>query len=145
MQPAPRPAAPQGAWFVVFPRRRIGLARTAWWMRALRPGWRHCFAARPFAQATLVLEHAGTQLDVTLDPAPTGEVLRRCIEETDALVLLVPDRDVEPRAAMRGPMTCVEVVKATLGIRAPFVLTPRALFRHLRRHRGARLVLPATA
>jgi len=31
-----------------------------------------------------------------------------------------------------GPWTCVEQIKALVGIRAPWVLTPRQLWKHLR-------------
>lgn len=102
-------------------------------VRWLKPDFRHCFVA-------------------TSDPAGGWNVLEACQHqtfvsyfETDNLVALftrhAPARSyVETRvhaAPPRAPLvlrphTCVETVKAVLGIRAWWVLTPWQLYRHLK-------------
>lgn len=130
-------------WFVAFPSSRA-MTRTSWWVRFLRPGYRHCLACRPIGDAqTLVVNHTGRRLVVDLAPMNAGVFLRELMESAGAWVLAAQAEDEGPGGAMlRGPMTCVETVKAALGIRAPFVITPRQLARHLTRN-GARPVLPA--
>jgi len=103
------------------------------WLRVLRPGFRHCFAA---------LEEQGGWL--VLDP----------LLDRIELVWIAPDQDFDLPSfyAARGhtilagalrhgrsrsrlprlaPLTCVSVVKRLLGIDAPGVLTPWQLFRRL--------------
>lgn len=48
----------------------------------------------------------------------------------------VIERDIErqPRPMFFMFASCVGVVKAALGIRAPWVITPHQLYRYLRRH-----------
>jgi hypothetical protein len=103
-----------------------------WWLRALKPGFRHCLVALaqpgggwvlldPLAHATRVA-HLPTLAD------PVGWFLAHGL-------LPVPVRPVPPapRAAPWAPFTCVEAVKRALGVRARFVVTPWQLFRHLTR------------
>ena len=58
------------------------------------------------------------------------------------------DDPLNPRPShsrmMRGPMTCVEVIKALLGWRGLFVVTPRQLERALRRRGARHVVIPHT-
>ena len=132
-------------WVVLFPARAARPARPRLWQRLLSPGWRHVFACRMAGpDATLVVEHVGSHLLQSVQPEPIGVLVVQWQDQLHAMVLLVPPLPARPGAALRPPMTCVEAVKAALGIRAWWVLTPRALFRHLRRL-GAQVVLPATS
>ena len=93
-----------------------------WWLRLLRPGFRHCLA----------LLNDGRRW-VAVDPLAGF---------TDVAVLDLPaDFDLPgwyPAPLRRpagpapwGPFTCVEAVKRLIGLRAPWVLTPWQLHRHL--------------
>jgi hypothetical protein len=139
--PQPKPAEGEHLWFVVFPAR--GLSRAAWWQRLLRPGYRHVWCCRAEGEATLVLNHAGRVLQLGVEAVAIGTFLRECQAAQAAAVLALPAPVRPPGAALRMPMTCVEAVKATLGVRAPWILTPWQLARHLRRL-GALPVLPST-
>jgi hypothetical protein len=132
-------------WFVVFPG-RSGLTRPTWWQRPLHPGYRHVYAVRAEgADATMAFSHCGSVLDAGVIHEPIGAFLRSRMESQAAFALALPAPSAPRRAVLRGPMSCVEVVKGLLGIRAPWIVTPRQLARHLRRA-GARPVLsnPAT-
>lgn len=102
-------------------------------------GYRHCVLVTdlPLGGA-LLLEHTGTELRLTQAEATAHQVVLRYLETGAALhAYLVPRRKARGEARLRPPMTCVEVVKAALGIDAPFILTPLQLARHLVRQ-GAR-------
>lgn len=130
-------------WFVAF-KPASAIARPVWWTRFTHAGYRHCLVARQEGEAaTLVLDHAGTRLRVDLVPVPIGAFLRGLQEHAACWVLMV----VLPMAGaavawIRPPMSCVELVKAALGIRAWWIVTPRQLARYLRRRCEAKTVLP---
>lgn len=126
-----------GARFVLFIPR---MAEAAWWARGL--AYQHCYTAEDAGAAgTLVLTHEGRHLRQVLLEEPVGVHLRRLIAAKDAVVLLPPAIAAAPAPMLRPPMTCVEVVKATLGIGAPWIVTPRQLARHLLRRGGRRVGL----
>lgn len=138
------------AWFVLFfP--AAALLRRAWWLRGLHPGYAHVAACRAESDgATCLIDHRGGRLLAERMPMPVGAFLRGLLEQpAPAWILAVPPAalpgDAADRARLRGPMSCVEAVKAALALRAPWVVTPRQLARHLRRRLGARPVLPLTA
>jgi hypothetical protein len=132
------------AWLVIFPLDCPAPAPPAWWARPLRPGWRHCLAACPDGQGSQLVEHIGSHLVARHVPQPIGALAVELQESLTAMVLLVPPLATPKGASWRPFMTCVEAVKAAIGLRAWWVLTPYALFRHLRRL-GAHVVLPHTS
>lgn len=131
-------------WFVVFfP--AAGLERRACWLRWLHPAYAHVLACRPAEnEATCIVDHRGRALRIDTLPMPVGAFLRHLMAQQAAPWILAVETPAAPpsQAMMRGPLSCVEAVKALLGLRAPLVLTPRQLARHLRVHLGARAVLP---
>lgn len=136
-----KPDAGGPVWFVIFTPGRA-MQRTAWWARLLHPGFRHVLACRPIdCDRVQVVNHTGRRLLVDVAPMPAGAFLRQLMDDAGAWVLAASAPEDEPRAMLRGPMTCTEAVKACLGIAAPAVITPRQLARYLTR-RGARPVLP---
>lgn len=134
------------ASFVVFP--AVSAAPLRGWLRWLRPGYHHCFVMRASAiddQRSFVIEHAGAQMFHTELALPVGQAVRDMQQRLCAAVLLVILPPAQGLRRIRPPMTCVEATKAVLGLWAPWVLTPRQLWRHLRRRHGAVHVLPATS
>jgi hypothetical protein len=139
------PAAPDiQYWCVAFPAQTFG-APPPWYLRRLDARWRHCLALRMVGpDATLIAEHVGSYTRMEIQPRKLGDAIRELQEVNAALILLVEEQLPEARAMMRGPLSCVEFVKALLGIRRPWIVTPRQLYRHLRRL-GASHVFPTTA
>jgi hypothetical protein len=134
-------ANPVGYWFVAFPAQTFG-PPPPWYMRCINPRWRHCLALTwQDNDKTLIAEHIGSRTRIETQPRAIGDALRELQERNSALVLLVEQRSPQPRAMMRGPMTCVEFVKGIIGIRSPWIVTPHQLYRHLRRA-GASHVFP---
>jgi hypothetical protein len=108
-----------------------------WWLRRLRPGFRHCFAvvrdpagewlACDWIKGRLVFRVYGPQNPTDL----VGRLVRR-----GHRVAEVPVRRERGGAPFRA-LSCVEVVKQAVGITGWRPLTPYGLWRHLGRA-GAR-------
>ena len=133
--------APLVAWCVVFSARRMDPAPCRW-LRWLHPAFQHAFACRELApEATLVVNQVGAAMQVQVAPMPVDAFIRGLAGDGGRIVLL----DIRPAPGavpfLRGPMTCVETVKALLGIRAWWIITPRQLYRRLRAD-GAKVVYP---
>ena len=122
------------AWWVVF--EDVALDTPArWWLRWLRPGYRHCWAFRDSAHpGGLLLVHLTVaRLEVEDVPGLTAEAFKTWHEAKGAVVLpMVTDID-DSRWSPRI-LTCVGVVRALAGKRWRGH-TPYRLARELARRR----------
>lgn len=119
-------------WYLIFPSRDALTGGPAWWQRLLHPGYPHVWACRAAGDnATLVVNHTGLTLQLAVMPMPLLPFVKQKADEQRARVICALAAPVDPTEALRGPMTCVEVAKALLGIRAPWIITPYQLARHL--------------
>jgi len=103
------------------------------WLRLLRPGFRHCFAALGDEAGWTVLEPLSGRLLVARLPVPAGFDLPRFYQRA-GLTVLGPFAPLAPRARHLPNLqllTCVGLCRALLGPEAPFALTPYGLFRAL--------------
>lgn len=103
------------------------------WLRPLRPGFRHCFGAvRQQDGVWIVCDPLKHRLEIAaVRPDDELDLVRRWHEAGHRICVgraIAPPRT---RAPVPGPLTCVAVVKRLLGVRAPGVLTPYQLHRHL--------------
>ena len=110
-----------------------------WWDWMLRRGFRHTFALVWDDAAWLLVDPTLSHVRVTIldqfSPEPPTDWLRI----PGATVLRAWPEVVKGRVRVPwilSPLTCVEGVKAVLGIRSPWILTPWQLARHLRRRNG---------
>ena len=123
-------------WYVLFMNRE----NPRWWNRFLKPGHQHIQLWRRVPYGTgltgyfwLVadpgLEHVDTKIDWSPQPPwdrdPSITALR-----VEAAVRSKKVRDW----FFFGPLTCVELAKAHLGIRSAFIRTPWQLAKYLRAH-----------
>ncbi|WP_337877170.1 hypothetical protein [Elioraea sp.] len=120
---------PQGAIWIAF----SGRADLPW-LRLLRPGFRHCFAAlADTAGWTLVDPLAGRLVVQRLAVAPDFDLpsfWRRA-----GFRVLGPFTPARPARSLRlpfAPFTCVVACLKLLGLSRPLVLTPFGLYRALR-------------
>lgn len=133
-RPAARPAhrrlaagGGQGVWIA------FGGVADQPWLRLLRPGFRHCFAALSDEAGWTVLEPLSGRLMVARLPVDAGFDLPGFYRRA-GLRVLGPFSAAEPRARRLPPLapfTCVGLCRALLGPGAPFALTPFGLFRAL--------------
>jgi hypothetical protein len=136
-------------WFVGFPTHDSRVAPRGgwrWWRWFTRPGYRHVCAWCAAADGgTMFIDPLAGGLVVEHFPQPVEWVTRHFVD-ADVWTLAYPAAParVHRRPPLRPLLTCTEVVKAAIGLRAWWVITPRQLARALRR-RGAVPVLPVTS
>jgi hypothetical protein len=120
--PAPQPA------LVVF----VGHADCCW-LGCLRAGFRHCFVALRDGSTWLTCDPLKDRIELSALPIPADFDLASIYADRGHTVLF---GQTKPGLARRplafAPLTCVTVAKRLLGVRAPWVLTPWQLCRHLR-------------
>nr|WP_255575317.1 hypothetical protein [Caldovatus aquaticus] len=122
--------APQQVWIA------FGGRADQPWLRLLHPGFRHCFAALREADGSwIVLDPLSGRLVVTRLDLPPGFDLPRAWRRAGFAVLgpFAPGPARPRLLPPLAPFTCVALCRALLGAGAPFALTPRGLFRRLRR------------
>jgi len=103
------------------------------WLRLLRPGFRHCFAALADEAGWTVLEPLSGRLMVARLPVAPGFDLPLFYRRA-GLRVLGPFAAGEPRGSSLpafAPFTCVTLCRALIGPEAPFAVTPFGLFRAL--------------
>jgi hypothetical protein len=112
------------------------------WLRPLRPGFRHCFAALADEAGWTVVEPLSGRLVVARLAVAPGFDLPAFYRRA-GLAVLGPFAPAPPRGGLLprlAPLTCVALCRALLGPGAPFALTPHGLFRAL--SHGAERISP---
>ena len=120
-------SAPQQVWIA------FGGDADQAWLRPLRRGFRHCFAALRDEAGWTVLEPLSGRLVVMRLAVPAGFDLPGFYERA-GLAVVGPFAPGPARAAwLPGllPFTCVGLCRAVLGAGAPRAFTPWGLFRRL--------------
>lgn len=108
------------------------------WLRLLRPGFRHCFAALADPGGWLVLDPLSGRLVAARLDLPPGFDLPEFYRRAGLRVLgpFVPQEPQRRWLPAIRPLTCVGLCRAVLGAGAPRAITPHGLYRRLRRQRG---------
>lgn len=101
------------------------------WLRPLRAGFRHCFVAVRRGNHWIVCNPFAHYTDLDLVIGFTMSELARWYRRHGFVVIETVATMPPPECAPFRPFTCVEAVKRALGLRAPWVFTPRQLHRHL--------------
>jgi len=127
------PASPSPTALVVFTDQC-----DVWWLRALRPGFRHCFAVvRDPAGEWLACDWLKGRLVFRVyGPQRPEELISRLTERGYRVAEVRADQ--RGRGGMLRALSCVEVTKQAIGLGGLRPLTPYGLWRHLAR-RGGRL------
>lgn len=130
------PAGEHRTYWVVFGESGVAGAGRPWWYCFCREGWRHCFVIADSANSQ------GVMTSSVVNPLAHSVQIRSylCAGSTLAaeaselgFVVLKVETATPTGYIQRGLISCVTVVKAVTGIRAPLVQTPRMLFKHLQR------------
>lgn len=103
------------------------------WLRPLRRGFRHCFAALRDEAGWTVLEPLSGRLLVARLAVPASYDLPGFYRRAGLAVVgpFAPGPVRARRLPVLMPFTCVGLCRAVLGGGAPFALTPWGLFRRL--------------
>ena len=110
------------------------------WLRPLRPGFRHCFAALQDTTGWTVLDPLSGRLVVARLTLPPGFDLPGFYRRA-GFAVLGPFLPGEARRCLLPPLapfSCVALCRSVLGAGAPFALTPRGFFLRLCRHEKIR-------
>jgi hypothetical protein len=108
-----------------------------WWNRFLHPRALHVFAVKWTGKHWVMVHPRIAYLEVqVLDYTREEDLLKfikaECIEGICRVDFNHLDTERIRVPWIFGLWTCVSQVKALLGIRAPWILTPRQLYRYLR-------------
>lgn len=108
-------------------------ARRSWLWNLLEPGFRH-------VQVWTISNNIWVQIDGCMEflhtrtwPRPPWELIEAKFNATYVPVKKLIERGVIREPFHFGPVTCVELAKAVLGIRKPFIRTPYQLYKFLKR------------
>lgn len=105
--------------------------RGGWW-RLLKPGFRHVEVWTFNGIFWLRVDPAMEHLHVTADVGPPWKSLAHLNPKVLRVQRAVPARKVRDPFFV-GPVTCVEIAKACIGLRDAFVRTPYQLYKKLSR------------
>lgn len=127
-------------WYLVF----TVAHREHWWDRFIRPGFNHCYAFQESGDGWLLVNPRADYLEIAHEAGAVHNG-RHCFPvsagaDNDKITVIrvlaeVPKRQLRSRWFV-GPVTCVEIVKGLLGIRAFYVFTPWQLYNYVRECRG---------
>jgi hypothetical protein len=106
-----------------------------WWLRLLRPGFRHCFLALEGAEDWLVIDPLSHRTALAHIPKMQDFCLLNWYRRNGLKVVKVRIDTSKRRACPVMICSCVESVKRILGIHARWVLTPWQLYRYLNKTR----------
>jgi hypothetical protein len=107
-------------------------------VRILAPGFRHCFVCILDRNGTWIRFDGRAGIPEIRADAPAGFDLAGFYREQGFTVVEVVDREPQHPRTPLMLATCVGAAKRLLGLRAPFVLTPLQLHRHLDRQDNKR-------
>ena len=123
---AVRGATGGGAALAVF----SGAADVAW-LKALKPGFRHCFVVVDCGGHWVVHDPLAHRTEIAVVAGVGGRDLARWYRRRGLRVVACRVRTPPRRSAPLGFYTCVEAVKRILGIHARRVITPWNLYNFL--------------
>lgn len=101
------------------------------WLKPLRTGFRHCFVVVFQGDTAIICDPLSNRMILGGVRPASPAVVADWYCERGFTVVATELCEAPPGATLLRPFTCVEAVKRVLGIRAPFVLTPWQLYRHL--------------
>lgn len=106
-----------------------------WWLRLLKPGFRHCFIALAGPGGWVVVDPLSHRTCVALIPHGPEYDLAEWYRARGLTVVTTKVFSPSRRVAPVRAYSCVESVKRILGIHAGWVLTPWQLFRYVNKSR----------
>lgn len=103
-----------------------------WWLRLLRPGFRHCFVVLEADGAWVCVNPLAHRTSVEIWSVAPGTDLAAWLRARDGLTVVeAAIRHPPRRPSPIGLYSCVEAVKRILGIQDRWVLTPGQLYDRL--------------
>ncbi|MDB5477999.1 MAG: hypothetical protein JWM96_494 [Alphaproteobacteria bacterium] len=108
-----------------------------WWLKMLKPGFRHCFVIARDEKNWIVLDPLSPHLEIAILPLPRSFDLPHWMEQQGMTILKAPITRHHKKAAPANWFSCVEVIKRFLGIHVRHILTPWQLYCFLNKENTA--------
>lgn len=127
-------------WYIVFEHGDMPY----WWSKYLQSGFRHCWALRWDGFNWIMINPKLGHTDIEILPYGSFEDIENIRIDTNCSVIIhakVWRESVRIRSPWPTAITCVEQIKALLGIRKWFLFTPYDLFNYLIRGKYGRIIL----
>ncbi|MBL6934032.1 MAG: hypothetical protein ISR48_01330 [Alphaproteobacteria bacterium] len=106
-----------------------------WWLKFLKPGFRHCFLVLRAGGHWVVMDPLAHRTEIQVPPVDREFDLCRWLEAQGFTVVRTRvspmDGEGSARPAPWMPFSCVEAIKRVLGIRSRRVVTPWSLYCYL--------------
>jgi hypothetical protein len=103
-----------------------------WWLRLLKPGFRHCFVVLCNGERLVAVEPLASRIEICSIDAPLGpDAFLESLEALGMKVVRAGISRAQDKGWRFGIFTCVEVVKRILGVEAWLAITPYRLYRRL--------------
>lgn len=118
---------PSEAWVVFSGEAEI------WWLKLLKPGFRHCFAIARDDKHWIVIDPLSPHLELAVLPLPSSFNLPQWLGQQNLKIIKAPITRSHKKAAPNNLFSCVEVIKRFLGIHARSILTPWQLYNFLQK------------
>jgi len=122
----------QRDWFVVFE----VAEEEHWHNKYLKMGYSHCYCIYETSGNWIAIHPHWSHTEIDISPLTTFPTIRDYAGIKARVIAYTSDIDPLKHCCTLGIMTCVDVVKRHLGIRAQFVFTPYQLYIYLRNHHG---------
>ncbi len=107
-----------------------------WWLRWLRPGFRHCFVLVRSGQGWLALDPLAHRIVLATIPDLSERAIAAHYRRHGCTIVVAPLCEPPRRAAPFALLTCVEAVKRVIGLPDRRVVTPWQLHCALLRRYG---------
>ncbi len=126
-------------WYVVFEHGDMSY----WWAKYLHAGFRHCWALRWDGFNWIAFDPKLGHTDIEVLPYYNHNDIENISKDTNCSVIIHAKvwRDSKRiRTPYPTAVTCVEQIKALLGVRKWFLFTPYQLFNHLLGGKHGRII-----
>jgi hypothetical protein len=116
-----------------------------WWLRFLRPGFRHCFVVVETSSDWVVIDPLSHCLEVSVVPLSSVPDFRlACVKAGLRVVDVEIERPLR-KAMPIGPFSCVECAKRVIGLKNRFVMTPWQLYEQIAKNKNIYLYTPRSS
>ena len=116
----------QKAWVGFAPEAEI------WWLRFLKKGYRHCFVCIKSHDQWVIIDPLSRSIDIEIIAAEKVKNLPRYLAQQGYKVYPFGSiENTKKTGRIIGYLSCVTLVKKTLGLSKPFIFTPYQLARYL--------------
>lgn len=99
-----------------------------WWLKMLKPGFRHCFVIARDEKNWIVLDPLSPHLELAVLPLPQDFDVPSWLRAQNLTVVDAPIKRQYRKAAPVNWFSCVEVIKRFLGIHSRRIVTPWQLY-----------------